>query len=292
MPQSEAVAQQAEALTLQQKAAQNRQAAQVAAAITAYYLTQVDPTSPVSVERWVELAVQALIKASDDGARSAATYATILRRLEVPDATPFTPRAATGRVDEGVSKPLLMAGPYDYMNRLAEIERDPEKANRVEAAKRTIKEETAEAVAANAVRFAQMGARQTIFDVSSEDAVALGWVRVTSEDPCWFCAMLASRGLQYRAFKEGAFEESNERFEGTGTAKVHNSCRCHLKPVYFETDKRVKKTEEYAEMWNAFTSGDMSSKDNLNNFRVGYNHLVKTGEMLSIEQILKRRGIA
>lgn len=292
MPQSEAVARQAEALTLQQKQEQNRQAALVAAAITAAYLRQVDPASPPSVQQWVDLAVRLLIQYSDNGARSAAAYAAVLRRLEVPNATPFTPRAALGRVDEGVSSPLLLAGPYDYMNRIAQAaEAGPEA---IAAAKQTAKEETAKEVAGQAVRFAQMGARQTIFDVSQQDAVALGWVRVTSDDSqvCWFCAMLASRGLQYRAFREGAFEDVNENFEGTGTAKVHNRCRCHLKPVYFETDKRVQKTEEYAELWSAFTTGDDNSPGNLKNFRIGYNHLIKTGEMLDIEDILKRRRAA
>jgi hypothetical protein len=244
------------------------------------------------VQDWVERAVALLIKASDDGARSAALYATALRRLEVPDAPRYTPRAATGRVDQGVSSPLLLAGPYDFMNRLAEFQAAPPQGVTIEQAKKELKEVTADKVAAESIRYAQMGARQTTFDVSQEDAVALGWVRVTSADPCWFCAMLASRGLQYRPYKEGAFERSNERFEGSGNAKVHDSCRCHLKPVYFETDKRVLKTKEYAEMWSAFTSGESSGKENLNNFRVGYNHLMKTGEMLSIEQILKRRGVA
>lgn len=288
MPQSEAVALQAQALALQQKAEQNRQAALVAATITSYYLTRVDPASPPSVQRWVELAAQLLIQYSDNGARSAAAYAAILRRLEVPGATPFTPRAALGRVDEGVASPLLLAGPYDYMNRIAKVDQV------TPAVQQEAKQETAKEVAGQAVRFAQMGARQTIFDVSQQDAVALGFVRVTSDDSkvCWFCAMLASRGLEYRAFREGAFEEVNENYEGTGTAKVHNRCRCHLKPVYFETDKRVKKTEEYAELWSAFTTSDDKGPGNLKNFRIGYNHLMKTGEMLDIEDILKRRRAA
>lgn len=289
MPQSEAVALQAEALTLQQKAEQNRQAAVVAAAITAAYLRQVDPASPPSVQAWVDFAAALLIRYSDDGARRAAAYAAVLRNLEVPNATSFTPRPALGRVDEGVASPLLLAGPYDYMNRIAQAD-DAARTN-MTAVEQNAKEETAKEVAGQAVRFAQMGARQTLFDVSQQDAVALGFVRVTSNDSkvCWFCAMLASRGLEYRAFKEGAFEEVNENYEGTGTAKVHNRCRCHLKPVYFETDKRVKKTEEYAEMWSAFTTADDKGPGNLKNFRIGYNHLVKTGEMLSIEEILKRR---
>lgn len=62
------------------------------------------------------------------------------------------------------------------------------------------------------------GGRKTLLASVRRDRRARGWARVTSADPCEFCAMLASRGAVYSA-SSGAFQ-------------AHDHCGCGLEPVY------------------------------------------------------------
>lgn len=280
---TEAQAAQAMALTSRFKAAENREAAKIAALIALYYSRRVDPASMESVEAWLDLVIPALIRRSDSGALSAAEFYAALRRIEVGDGgSPFRPEAAMGTIDPGVRKSLLTVGPYDYMNKASEIRAldvspAQEKAMLLQAKRATTKK-----LAASAIRHAQAGSRQTIHDNVERDRVALGYVRVTDGDPCHFCAMLASRGLRYRAFKEGSFDLSDARFTGDGDAKVHDNCGCSLKPVYTDNDPGVKLTEKFADMWSMWGAGGGS--DAALRFRRGYEHWRQTGDYLTWDE--------
>lgn len=278
---SESIAAQSARLTQAFKTQQNREAAKIAALIALYYSRRVNVEDPESVKAWLDLMIPRLIRASDTGARTAAEFFTTIRQLEVPGADRYTPSIATGMVDTGVSKSLLIVGPYDYMNKAAEIrslEVSPqrEKALLVEA-----KQITTASIASSVVRHAQAGSRQTIDDNSAQDKVALGWVRVTKAKPCFFCAMLASRGLKYRTFKEGSFEDSNARFTGDGDAKVHDNCGCSMKPVYVTNDPLVDVTDKWADMWSRWGAG---GGDAALRFRRGYDHWSATGDFLTWEK--------
>lgn len=73
----------------------------------------------------------------------------------------------------------------------------------------------------------------------------VGYARVTDNDPCPFCAMLASRGVYYAGqeaagsllYRSDSFAESNNRFAGDGRFKVHDGCCCGLEPVYVRGGK-------------------------------------------------------
>ncbi len=272
-----------EKLTATFKAQQNREAAKIAATIALYYQTRVDPESSGSVARWIELMTPKLIRSSDDSATRAAKFFDAIRRIELgPDAPSFKAAPSLRAIDSGVSKSLLVVGPYDYMNKRREISAlDGITPQQQRALLADAKGVTTGKVAAAAVRHAQAGARQTIYDNSLLDEVALGWIRVTRPDPCHFCAMLASRGISYRPFTEGAFEESNLRFTGEGDAKVHDSCGCSMKPVYSKNDPSVEKTKPFADMWSMWGAG---GGDAAGRFRRGYDHFRKTGEYLTHEQ--------
>lgn len=77
----------------------------------------------------------------------------------------------------------------------------------------------------------------TITDNVLRDRKAKGYVRLTESDPCWLCALLATRGMVY---KEHSFDAANARFTapkiaGVGDqlpARAHDNCRCHLAPVF------------------------------------------------------------
>lgn len=263
------------------KAQQSREAAKVAALVALYYRQRVQVEDPQSVQRWLDLVIPRLISTSDGSARTASEYYRMLRRLEVPGESPFTPTPALGMIDRGVEKSLMAVGPGDYMNKARQIAAFDLSPQQEQAALAHAKQVTSEKLAAAAIRHAQAGGRQTIHESAARDRVALGWVRVTRANPCWFCAMLASRGLRYRSFKEGSFEMSDSRFNGDGDAKVHDDCGCSLKPVFVDNDPLVAKTDTFADLWARWGAGggDASLR-----FRRGYEHWRETGEYLTFDE--------
>ena len=278
------------ALAQAYKAGQNQQAARLAALVSLYYLQRVDPASAGAVEQWLALVIPRIIAASDTSARLAAIYYGKNRAIEVPGAPSFTPTPVTGFIDDGVKKSLMAVGPGDYMNKLKVIQSteglsEPQQRAMIAEAKQV----TATKLAAATVRHAQAGGRETILQNQAQDEVAIGWVRVTREKPCWFCAMLASRGLEYRAFKEGAFSGSNSRYVGSGDAKVHDGCGCSLKAVYTKKDPLVDRTKDFSDMWTRWGAGgnDGTSVDAALRFRRGYANWAETGTFLSWEDVAK-----
>lgn len=280
---SDLQAAQAASLTQAYKTAANRDAAKVAALIALYYQQRVDVEDPSSIERWLNIMIPRLIRTSDTGADRARVYFDAVRFLET-GSRDYKATAAVGQIDAGVRKSLLTVGPYDMVNKMRDIKAldtspQQQKALLVEA-----KQVTAEKIAAAVVRHSQAGGRQTIYENAAADKVALGWVRVTRADPCAFCAMLASRGLSYRPFSEGAFDESDLRFTGDGNAKVHDNCGCSLKPVYSTNDPLVDKTKVFADMWSMWGAG---GGDAALRFRRGYEHFRKTGSHLTWDEANK-----
>lgn len=278
---SEIQAAQSAALTQSFKEQQNREAARIAALIALYYRQRVDPMSAESVGRWLEIMVPRLIRSSDNGATSAAAFFNALRRIEAGGSPGYQAEARLGMVDDGVKKSLLAVGPYDYANKMSEILRQDVSPTQQKALLVEAKQVTTAKIAAAVVRHAQAGGRQTVYDNAARDETALGWVRVTRADPCYFCAMLASRGLHYRSFKEGSFDLSDARFTGDGDAKVHDKCGCSLKPVYADNDPLVDQTKKFADLWSLWGAG---GGDAALRFRRGYEHLRKTGVHLTWEQ--------
>lgn len=281
--------QQSEALTQAFKATENRQAAKIAAGVALWYQQRVNVEEPSTIEAWLNFVVSKIIGASDSSARRAATYYNASRRIEVPRAPEFAAQASLGMVDEGVRQSLLVQGPYAVVNRTSKIQRLDLPPAQAKILINKAKQESVRAVAASTIRHAQAGGRQTIWDNSKQDQVALGWIRVTRASPCYFCALLASRGLQFRPFSEDSFADSNSRFNGDGNAKVHDECGCSLKPVWVTNDPIVKTSENFLDMWNEWSFG--SSREAILNFRMGYEHFQKTGVSLTPEQIAKRRGV-
>ena len=252
---SEAQAAAAASLTTAFKTRQNRSAAKIAALIALYYQSRVNVEDPAAVEAWLDLMIPRLIGASDTSAEEAAVYFQALRRLEVPGAAPFTPEAARGVIDDGVRKSLLTVGPFAYQNKARKIEVLDLSPQQTKAMLAQAKQDTTKAITSAVVRHAQAGGRETIHRNAEQDRVALAYVRVTKAKPCFFCAMLASRGLRYRAFKADSFDLSDARFTGDGDAKVHDNCGCSLKPVYANNDPLVAATAKWADMWPLWGPG-------------------------------------
>lgn len=99
------------------------------------------------------------------------------------------------------------------------------------------------------------GGRDTIMDSVSSDRRAVGWMRVTSGDPCAFCAMVASRGPIYK--------EDSVDFE------THDHCACEPEPVYdgsafTDRSQWPETSRQLRDTWDEVAS---DAEDPLNAFR-------------------------
>lgn len=126
------------------------------------------------------------------------------------------------------------------------------------------------------VKEALNGGRGEVQQLVAEDAVdrlssgeVIGWARFTEDSatgPCYFCAMLASRGAVY--LSDGSFDQSNRKireinkwrkerraFVGDGVAKVHDHCKCSLRPVYSEDDSLDERGRNFLAQWEAAPGG-------------------------------------
>lgn len=124
------------------------------------------------------------------------------------------------------------------------------------------------------VRTALNGGRGEVQSLVTADAVqrrrqskVIGYKRVTDDDPCYFCAVLASRGATY--LSQSTFDASNKKYVGDGIAKVHDHCKCSLVPVYSTADKYDDRAKFFKAQWDKATK-NLSGNDAMNAFRKVY----------------------
>jgi hypothetical protein len=88
--------------------------------------------------------------------------------------------------------------------------------------------------------------RRTIIDNVKRDPKAHGWARVTEAEPCYFCALLATRGAVYK--------------HDTADFRSHDHCRCHAEPAFgpYEPPARVR---EWQQLYSETTGGMSGSKN-------------------------------
>lgn len=118
---------------------------------------------------------------------------------------------------------LLGTGPGEVQKRMPAPESEAMSAGRLLSAQ-------------VATRITTDGGRAVVQRAVELDDDAIGWARVLNVNPCAFCAILASRGA---AYKRDSFKNSDPRFtDGAvkGVVKVHDGCRCGLRPVYNAAD--------------------------------------------------------
>jgi hypothetical protein len=98
-----------------------------------------------------------------------------------------------------------------------------------------------------ASRLAMLGGRHTIDQTVDHDHRALGFARVTSFDPCFFCAMLASRGPVYKTERRAIQRRNGRRY--------HDHCACFAEPVYSHDAEWPGRGREFRDIWNRSTAG-------------------------------------
>lgn len=102
-------------------------------------------------------------------------------------------------------------------------------------------------VAAAATRHVLGGGRDAIVEAIASDPIALGWSRVTDGDPCWFCAMQASRGPVYESKRSALYTDEGLRY--------HDGCGCTTEPVYNLDMAWPGNGREWEQLWRRTTRG-------------------------------------
>lgn len=113
------------------------------------------------------------------------------------------------------------------------------------------------------------------------DRKPIGYRRVTDENPCYFCAMLAARGATYLTAE--SFDETNRKirdikqngkvvarraFVGEGNFKVHDHCQCTLVPVYSKRSQFDARALNFREQFKKVSG--FPASDQLKEFRKIY----------------------
>lgn len=222
---------------------------------------------------WLDRATATVLAGQVRVAGLADAYSEQVRRLSIPGATPFTwPEPGPPNI-ERVRKSLLFTGIRETAREIGALDSSTELDEDREAAERTNegrrKQLMADGLArasGSAIRLVNDAGHQKIEDNARADRLALGWTRTTKPGCCFFCAMLASRGYVY---KEDSFAESDPRFTGPGSHKVHDNCGCGLRPFYGGNDPLPDRTEEFEQLW-INEAARYSGSDAINAFRRAY----------------------
>lgn len=262
-----AVNPQAALLTEQHRQAQTRNAALVALLVARLWQSRIDTGSVASSAAEIfEAILPILLRQRGNSAAMARTYAAAFRQLELGRLEPFVPEPAVLVDPQIVRDSLWSQGPAALEKKLEKISgRDVSPAIE-RALVREAVETTSARLAGSAIRHVRNGGRAEIDSIVQQDKRALGHVRVTSPDCCYFCAMLASRGPTY---KGDSFRDSNSLFSGAGIAKVHDHCGCEMQPIYSRKDKGLDQSREFEQLWIDATKGK-SGKDAILAFRRAY----------------------
>lgn len=122
-------------------------------------------------------------------------------------------------------------------------------------------------VASQAERISLMYARGMTADLSQVDEEVLGWARLsTTGTPCAFCAMLISRGFDYKSYEAAGGNGSSEVRE-----KFHPNCHCVAVPVFsdaqYENSPLFALNRKYFDLWDEVQASDTPGKDALNKWR-------------------------
>ena len=198
-----------------------------------------------TAEAWLRVAVPLIQAQRSASAGLAANYYQTFRALEVGAGIDrFVPLLAGPADPRAVSTSLLVTGPYRVRHGLA-LGRDATKMLDIGGASSS----------AAGMRHALTGGRETLVGSARADRKALGWARVTSGNPCAFCAMLASRGPVYT--------------EQSGDFEAHDHCSCTAEPVFSTDSDWPPGAREYREQWDDATAA-ASGDDKLAAFRASF----------------------
>ncbi len=120
-------------------------------------------------------------------------------------------------------------------------------------------------VSGAASRLVMNGGRDAIDEAVHADRRAVGYARVLGPRPCYWCAMLASRGPVYPS-KDVALR-ATERSERAGK-EYHDHCMCQAEPVFRHLAREdwPEHIRDLANLWKT-AKEDTSGRKTINVFR-------------------------
>lgn len=254
-----------EQLDASHRAEQAQNASVLSKYLLARWLLLVDPDRIADSSRtWLDEAIDAILQRRTRAWDLADAYAQAVHRIQIPGARQIIIPTQPPPPLEKIRTSLIYTGVRDLAIKLGTI---PEPTDPAEGGG-TVTESDRDRFAREREQWRQM--RRKAMEVSGAKAsaaayrhvvdggraltdelvttkVAVGWVRVTKANPCYFCAMLASRGP---VFAEQSFDRSDPRFEGPGEYKVHDSCGCSLRPIYSRSSASwPQQSRDFEELW-------------------------------------------
>ena len=202
---------------------------------------------------WLRVALAIMQASRTQSATQAAAFTAAYRLVELGTLEGFVaPAPAVELNPEAATTSLMVLGPQRIRKEKARMlgvdSRELTEADlETTVLPKSLTDQLAVAPARAAMRHVQNGARDTFDQVTMADLGVQGWARVTSATPCWFCAMLASRGPVY---DDDSFSESDPRFDGPGQYKVHDGCGCALVPLYRRAGEEWPgRAKEFDALW-------------------------------------------
>lgn len=174
----------------------------------------------VGTDEWLARMVTALRQQYTSSARLGQAYYTLSRRLAYPDAPPLE-FVVPDLKEEAVIASLVSTG----LKQLSDaLEAGLPLSDALDVGK--------QGSTGAAERTTLSGGRRSIQETTRRDSLAVGYYWQTREDgkaPCYWCAMLASRGPVYKA---DSWPDADPRPHGELKVHAHDNCRCHLAPVW------------------------------------------------------------
>lgn len=187
---------------------------------------------------WLRATIALIERNRLQSAALTARYMTAYRMAELGRdgaADTFVPDPIASLDIAQITTSLMVTGPQMYRKEVARHlgvdpgQMTPETVERVSLPPGAVTK-IAAGNARAAMRHVRNGGRETTDNALTKDKRVVGQVRVIrSANPCFFCAMLASRGPVYEG---DSFDDSDPRFNGPGQHKVHDGCSCELVPLY------------------------------------------------------------
>ena len=206
--------------------------------------------------QWVRIAYTITAQNRAAAVQITAAYLRTFRLLEgVPgDVVPKLART----LDSAMFEIGLNATAREHLVRAAleaAREPDPRKAGLI---LRDARRKALDAAAGVMARHILNGGRETALQTMEADRYALGWARVTDGNPCYWCAMLASRGPVYKT-----------RETAGANARWHDHCGCTVELVYSDAYQWPGRAEEFEQLWYEVT-GPYTGQDKVRAFRRAY----------------------
>lgn len=225
-------------------------------------IRRLDATAP----EWLRLSTLTIAEHRLESARLAARYYEQLRTVELPGAESYRARVLDSvpeaAADEAIRSSLIVTGPVAIkkathrITNLAEVD-SPAAAERALA---KVHESALTQVEGAAVRHVLNGGRDLLREEGARDVRALAFARVSDGDPCYFCALMISRGFVYRT-RDAAGRNANDRFEGPGLYKFHDKCACTVAPVFDRDTPASEQEAKYKALYEQARKNAAQSRE-------------------------------